>query len=172
MLDSGVRALFGVLGPLVYALAWIALAVSVVLVVYFLARQTWSSRGRSARSAPPPSPVPPEAESPTGPAGDALLTWEEIEALAARGAFGDAVHRLFLLVLEQLRSRGRLALSSAVTGREAVHRARVPETSRQDLADLVSAVERFHFGDLELTRDDWERSREIRRRLLESGSTP
>lgn len=169
MVDAGVRALFGFLGPLVYWLAWIALVVAGVLVVGFLVREAWRSRGSSSRHEPPPSPSPREPATPAGRAAVSPPSMAEIEALAARGDFGEAVHLLFLLVLERLRRQGRLVLSSAVTGREALGQAHLPEEPRRALADLVSAVERFHFADLELTREDWERSRETHRRLLEAG---
>ncbi len=169
LVDAGVRALFGFLGPLVYWLAWIALVVAGVLVAGFLLRETWRSRGSSSRGEPPPSPSVPEPVAPAGRVASPPPSIEEIEALAGRGDFGEAVHLLFLLVLERFRRQGRLVLSSAVTGREALRRVELPEGSRQSLADLVSAVERFHFADLELTREDWERCRDAHRRLLAAG---
>lgn len=165
VLDAAVGALFAFLGPIVYWLTWIAVVVAVVLLATFLLREAWRSLGSSSRAEPPPSPPP--AEPPAPAAAAAPPSWPEIEALAAEGAFGEAVHLVFLHLLERLRAEGRLVLRSAATGREAVHKAELPGSSREDLADLVATVERFHFAGRELVQEDWERSRRIHRKLAE-----
>ena len=169
VLDAAVGALFAFLGPVVYWLTWIAAVVAVVLLVGFGLREAWRSLRNPSRAGPPPSPAPPEPKAPAGSAAAAPLSWQEIEALAARGAFGEAVHLLFLHLLERLREQGRLVLRSAATGRETLQWADLSDDSRKDLADLVATVERFHFAGRELAREDWERSRQIHRRLADVG---
>jgi hypothetical protein len=73
-------------------------------------------------------------------------TFDEVDALAAEGAFGEAIHRLLLLVQERLRSRIEHGLQASLTSREILRRAKLPSEASTAFAGLVGAVEITLFG--------------------------
>jgi hypothetical protein len=73
-------------------------------------------------------------------------TFDEVDALAASGAFTEAVHRLLLLVQERLRGRIEHGIQASLTSREILRRAKLPQEAATAFATLVAAVEVSLFG--------------------------
>jgi hypothetical protein len=73
-------------------------------------------------------------------------TFDEVDALAASGAFTEAVHHLLLLVQERLRSRIEHGIQVSLTSREILRRAKLPREGATAFATLVAAVEVSLFG--------------------------
>jgi hypothetical protein len=81
-----------------------------------------------------------------GGGGAAMSSLTEVDALAREGRFAEAVHALFQITVSMLARGGRLALEDAMTGREALGRARLDDGGRAALRDLVVVVEHSLFG--------------------------
>jgi hypothetical protein len=73
-------------------------------------------------------------------------TFDEVDALAASGAFAEAIHRLLLLVQARLRPRLESGMQPSLTSREILRRATLPAEAKTALSRLVGAVELTLFG--------------------------
>ncbi|HVO01061.1 MAG TPA: DUF4129 domain-containing protein [Candidatus Cybelea sp.] len=73
-------------------------------------------------------------------------TFDEVDALAAAGAFTEAVHKLLLLVQGRVKSRIEHGVQVSLTSREILRRARLPSDAATAFATLVAAVEISYFG--------------------------
>ena len=93
-------------------------------------------------------------------------TFDEVDALAASGAFTEAVHRLLLLVQERLRSRIEHGIQASLTSREILRRARLPQEAATAFATLVAAVEVSLFGMRSANAATYTLCREHSRRVL------
>jgi hypothetical protein len=93
-------------------------------------------------------------------------TFDEVDALAAQGAFGEAIHRLLLLVQERLRSRIEHGFQSSLTSREILRRAKLPGDAKTAFASLVAAVEITLFGQQRANLATFQLCRENSRRVL------
>lgn len=81
----------------------------------------------------------------------------EAESLARQQRFGEAIHALGLGVLGELERRARgPAAPASLTSREVLRHAALPSAEAgADLAFLVAAVERAHFGGRSAGPEDW-----------------
>jgi hypothetical protein len=70
----------------------------------------------------------------------------DADRFAATGDWAAAIHILLLTSIDLLRRRVGQAIPAAMTARELVGRARVPDPARADFAMLVAASELCHFG--------------------------
>jgi hypothetical protein len=93
-------------------------------------------------------------------------TFDEVDALAASGAFTEAVHRLLLMVQERLRSRIEHGLQVSLTSREILRRAKLPQDAATAFATLVAAVEVSLFGMRSANAATYALCRENCRRVL------
>jgi hypothetical protein len=93
-------------------------------------------------------------------------TFDEIDALAASGAFTEAVHRLLLLVQDRLRSRIEHGIQVSLTSREILRRAKLPQEAATAFATLVAAVEVSLFGMRAANAATYALCREHSRRVL------
>jgi hypothetical protein len=122
----------------------IAVALLLVLIRYLHFR---GDRSRSAAAAAQPKisvTARAAAEGPAPPERD--RTFDEVDALAAAGAFTEAVHRLLLLVQGRLRHRIEHGFQASLTSREILRRARLSGEAATAFATLVAAVEVSLFG--------------------------
>jgi hypothetical protein len=104
--------------------------------------------------------------------GDAARdhTFDEVDALAAQGAFSEAIHRLLLLVQERLRSRIEHGLQASLTSREILRRAKLPSEASTAFAGLVAAVEITLFGRQVANRATYQLCREHSQRVLSAAA--
>jgi hypothetical protein len=93
-------------------------------------------------------------------------TFDEVDALAASGAFTEAVHRLLLLVQDRLRSRIEHGIQVSLTSREILRRAKLPQEAATAFATLVAAVEVSLFGMRAANAATYALCREHSRRVL------
>jgi len=93
-------------------------------------------------------------------------TFDEVDALAAQGAFGEAIHRLLLLVQERLRSRLEQGFQTSLTSREILRRAKLPGDAKTAFGSLVAAVEITLFGQQAANLATYQLCRENSRRVL------
>ena len=97
-------------------------------------------------------------------------TFDEVDQLAAQGAFGEAIHRLLLLVQERLRSRIEHGFQSSLTSREILRRARLAGEAKTAFASLVAAVEITLFGQQAANLATYQLCRDSSRRVLEAAA--
>ena len=97
-------------------------------------------------------------------------TFDEVDALAAQGAFGEAIHRLLLLVQERLRSRIEHGFQTSLTSREILRRAKLPGDAKTAFGGLVAAVEITLFGQQAANLATYQLCRENSRRVLASAA--
>jgi hypothetical protein len=123
----------GVLGKLLVVLAWTGLVVLVALFAVWVVRRLggWQRDARLDRGGWTQSAA---AEIPIA----------SVEALAAEGRYGEAIHALLLETLQALSRAARLPRS--FTSREIVARVPLQPEAREALAGLVAAVEVSWFG--------------------------
>jgi hypothetical protein len=93
-------------------------------------------------------------------------TFDEVDALAAQGAFAEAIHRLLLLVQERLRSRLEHGYQTSLTSREILRRAKLPGDAKTAFGGLVAAVEITLFGQQPANLATYQLCRENSRRVL------
>ena len=90
---------------------------------------------------------------------------DDADRSAVSGDWSAAIHVLLLTSIDLLRRRVGQEVPVAMTARELVGRARVPEQARDDFAALVAAVELCHFGGRAADRPLYERCRAHYERL-------
>lgn len=90
---------------------------------------------------------------------------DAVEQLAQEGRYGDAIHMLLLLCVEDLARRHGVALSPATTGREIVDSFPLGGGGRSALARLVRATELDVFGGRPSAASDYRTCLEIYRQL-------
>ena len=93
-------------------------------------------------------------------------TFDEVDALAAQGAFSEAIHRLLLLVQERLRSRIEHGFQSSLTSHEILRRAKLAGEAKTAFASLVAAVEITLFGQQAANLATYQLCRDNSRRVL------
>jgi len=93
-------------------------------------------------------------------------TFDEVDALAAQGAFAEAIHRLLLLVQERLRSRLEHGFQTSLTSREILRRAKLPGDAKTAFGSLVAAVEITLFGQQAANLATYQLCRESSQRVL------
>jgi len=97
-------------------------------------------------------------------------TFDEVDALAAQGAFAEAIHRLLLLVQERLRSRLEHGFQTSLTSREILRRAKLPGEAKTAFGNLVAAVEITLFGQQDANLAIYQLCRENSRRVLSAAA--
>lgn len=136
--------------PIINALMYMGAIISVVLVVFFFAREFFGySPDAEADEVDAPGEPEPDAEVVTAPLGDA-------ELLAKQGRYGEAIHTLLLRTLEELKRRHHEPVPSSFTSREILARIALAEQARSALAGLITAVEVSHFGGQEPSSTDYQ----------------
>ncbi|MEE8526534.1 MAG: DUF4129 domain-containing protein [Thermoanaerobaculia bacterium] len=162
--DSRARADVPELRPPALAngvLMWIVVAIAVAFAVVWLIQEASRSRLRTAAAA-----LPADFPSAAAEAAAVLPEVDEIEVLARRGAYGEAVHLLLQRAIAALDRRQRLA--PALTSREVLRTAALVPAARDAFRELVAAAERFWFGGVALCPDDYERCAAAYRAVLDA----
>jgi hypothetical protein len=73
-------------------------------------------------------------------------SFDEVDALAAAGAFAEAIHKLLLLAQARLLPRLESGMQPSLTSREIMRRAKLPGEAATAFGRLVGAVELTLFG--------------------------
>ena len=113
-----------------------------------------------------------EAQSPTDPARDLppdIDALAEADRMAARGAWGEAIHLLLLAAVDHLRNRMQRALRPSWTGRELSARVEIPADGAAALRALVETAERGHFGEKPMGPHDYAACQDHYRAIVQAG---
>jgi Domain of unknown function (DUF4129) len=140
-------------GSLASALLIGLLAVVLVGAVMWLRASGWSWLSTSSAARPE------EAAAPGVQSDHLKARLDDADRSAVSGDWSAAIHVLLLTSIDLLRRRVGQEVPVAMTARELVGRARVPEQARDDFAALVAAVELCHFGGRPADRPLYERCR-------------
>jgi len=152
-LDGAVATGAGTLAMFLQVFAWILAAAAAVLLVVLALQMLQRRQRRPAAGAAE------ESDGPGSPDADATAPPASALAAAARGDHGEALRLLLAEVLPRFyRGRGR-GWPAAWTSRQCLRQVPAAEPGRADLAALVAAVERHHFGGEPATAEDWDRWR-------------
>jgi hypothetical protein len=86
-------------------------------------------------------------------------TLSAADELAKHGDFVEAMHTLLLQGLAVMRERLNEQFSDALTSREILHSAKLPQDGRTSLRDIITRVEWTYFGKRPATRTDYDACR-------------
>jgi hypothetical protein len=142
------------LPPIPREVFWILALGGVLFALYHLRDVIPGWFGRSARGWTQ------EGEGGTlAPAAAAAAVMREADELARAGLYGEAMHRLLLKSLADIRRRLGLSFSDSLTSREILGRARLPANGNEALRDIVLRVELSYFGERPAGPADYEACR-------------
>jgi hypothetical protein len=141
--------LYGVLGAVALLALW-------MLVVRLREGQWRWPRWRRARVTVEAAA---EEEAWTPGAAPARALLEEADALAAGGAYAEAVHLLLVRSVEDIARRRPRLVRPALTSRDLAGADAIPGPARGLFAGIARVVERSLFGGRPVGADDWSRAR-------------
>jgi hypothetical protein len=142
--DSGGAAGVGSFGKL---FLWAIVIVAGVALLFFVLREVLSLRlgtGRKRFEEADATVVAGAAGTGEGGGPPGLL--DEADRLAARGAFGEAIHLILMHSVRRLERAGEQAIGRSLTGREILRRTSITARARELLGTIVGASELAHFG--------------------------
>lgn len=156
-------------GPVLKSLLWVLAIVGGILLLFYI----FSAIQRIPRRVKVPQAKKAEkrASDPVAPTDAETTPFDEIERLAREGAFGEAVHLLLLHCFEDLRRRSPYGRDPALTSREILAGATLPNDARSSLAFIISAVEVGHFGGQAINRPVYERCVESYRTITAASTS-
>lgn len=150
------------LGGIGQTTLWVIAIIAGLALLYFVARELWSLRlgtGKKrfeATDATVRARVTGSGDEEGGPRS--LL--DEADALAARGAFGEAIHLILMHSLGRLESVSERAVGRSLTAREILRGSPITARAREFLGAIVGASELTHFGGRDAGETDYRSCRE------------
>ena len=150
--------------PVLEFLFWMLVAVGTVFLAYALYRAVTSHLDKRAQTERLPEADTVHADR----TGTSALPpgFDDIERLAAAGAFAEVVRILLLKCFQELQRSRLSSHDSALTSRELLARTALPDPEQEGLAFIVSAVELSHFGGRPISRATYERCMEGYRNIV------
>ncbi len=146
------------LGPLFRVIFWIAAALVVAGLVYFLFGEAMRVRFGGKRTSKDKRQDDVLVDiRPDAAAARSLL--EEADALAQRGRFSEAVHLLLFRSIEDLQERIEGGVPNSLTAREISGLGKLPERAKRGLKPIIMVVERSFFGGRVVDADGWQEAR-------------
>jgi hypothetical protein len=145
--------------PLVSTILIGVLAMIALVVVAWLRTGGWSLLLQPAAVAPV------DDAAPTSRREQLKARLDDADRSAVSGDWASAIHTLLLTSIDLLRRRLGQDVPEAMTARELVDRAQVPDPVRGDFAALVAAAELCHFGGRAADRSLYDRCRAHYERL-------
>lgn len=149
--------LLNFLSPLFNVIFWGALALGVLAILYFVAREFAESRPGRNPKIRDENPVQTTEYRPTEAKAKALL--EEADRLAAAGKYDEAAHTLLYRSIADIEERLPRSIRKAQTSREIAGMAILPDAVRAAFAPITRAVEQSWFGGRKLSADDYQACR-------------
>ncbi|MEQ9505748.1 MAG: hypothetical protein RLO80_05720 [Hyphomonas sp.] len=146
------------LGPIFQVVFWIAVALVVGGLLYFLFGEALRLRfgdkpqRKDKREDDHLTDLRPDAA-----AARSLL--EEADALAQQGRFAEAVHLLLFRSIEDIQERVEGGVPTSLTAREIASLGKLPERARRALKPIIQVVERSFFGGRVVDKDGWQEAR-------------
>ncbi|NIA71811.1 hypothetical protein HBA54_24755 [Pelagibius litoralis] len=146
---------------LIEAFLWAIAAIVVVMALMFLYNALQNRTGlklkrHSGRQTPEMVEIP---VSPPQKAIDAR-TLEQADVLAAEGRFAEAIHLLLLVAMDRLKRELGARVPPALTSREVLRLAPIPEAAVEPLTRMVSVSEIKHFGGRDAAGPDYDQCRQ------------
>jgi len=152
--------LFGALGPVFQILFYIGILAIGAGVLYFIATQIPKIRMRKMRLKTEDTGQTDHIISTVRPDQKKARSWlEEADALAKEGKFSEAVHLILFRSIEDIQSRQKQRIPTALTAREIERLEGLPERPRNALGPIISLVERSFFGGHKLDAESWASAR-------------
>jgi len=145
-LPDWLRAFFEFLAgfqPVFEVLFWVAIALLVGLILYFVAREALRYYRKEASGGTASDDAIPDWRPPVARAR-ALLS--DADRLAAEGRYAEAIHLLLFRSIEEIDAKRPHAVKPALTSRDILDLQALPSVVRQSLSRLVMAVEWSFFG--------------------------
>lgn len=149
----------GNLGPVLQVIFWIAVALVVAGVLYFLFGEALRVRfGRDGKGkVDNPDDVLPDLRPDTQ---EALTLLEEADALARAGKFAEAVHLLLFRSINDIQQRLEGGVPRSLTAREIGSLRHLPERAKRGLGPIIQIVEHSFFGGRDVDAEGWKTARE------------
>lgn len=146
------------LGPIFQIAFWLAAALIIAGILYFLFGEAIRLRfgGRSQAREKREDDVLQDLR-PDAAAARSLL--EEADALAREGRFAEAVHLLLFRSIEDIQERIEGGVSASLTAREISSLTRLPERAKRALRPITQVVERSFFGGRPVDEAGWQEAR-------------
>lgn len=131
------------IAPLMQWVFWAGVALGVIAIVVFIARELIVVRWPGLKRRPVALGAAPEWRPDPGKAR-ALL--EDADRLAAAGQYAEAAHLLLHRSIDDLEGRRPRAVGPALTARDIASLASLPEAARPPFRQIAEVVERSFFG--------------------------
>jgi hypothetical protein len=148
------------IGPFAEYILFGLIGVVLVIIVLYLISGGWR------RSQSDSGPAAPDESTPGTTRREQLKErLQSADQEAGGGDWSGAIHILLLTSIDLLRRRVGQDVPAAMTSRELVGEARLPEPTREDFAALVAAAELCHFGGRPADQSLYERCRTHYERL-------
>lgn len=146
------------LGPLFRVIFWLAVALVVGGLLYFLFGEAVRVRfgGKRAPKDKREDDVLVDIR-PDAAAARSLL--EEADALAQQGRFAEAVHLLLFRSIEDLQERIEGGVPTSLTAREISGLGKLPDRAKRGLKPIIMVVERSFFGGRAVDAGGWQEAR-------------
>lgn len=153
-------ALFDTLGPVFQFLFYAGLAAIAASILYFILRQIPNIRLRGLPQKNAAASKADHTISTKRPNEKKARSWlEEADALAREGRYSEAVHLLLFRSIEDIQSRRKQKIPTALTAREIEKIEGLPQRPRDALRPIIAMVERSFFGGHHVDADNWASAR-------------
>ena len=156
------EAISKVLGPIAPYLFWTLVALAVLSILVYVAREILNLRG-GVKGAKPAVLRDDEVWRPQAVQAQVLLA--EADALAAQGLYEEAAHIILLRSIEDIRARKPGAVRPSLTSRDIAVMPGLAPGARDLFAGIAQAVERSLFGGRVLDEAEFRRCRQAYERF-------
>lgn len=153
-------SLLQALGPLFQLLFYIGAFLIVAGIVYFILKQIPTIRLRGRQRQNKKTEQTDHIITTVRPDEKKARSWlEEADALARDGKYSEAAHLLLFRSIEDIQSRRKQKIPTALTAREIEQLDGLPERPRDALRPIIALVERSFFGGHTVDGDNWAAAR-------------
>ena len=149
-------AIFSVLGPILRLGFWLGIGALCIGAIYLFARAVYETRfalPKKEKAAEPDIPLYQPAQA------QARILLDEIDALAAEGRYGEAVHTLLFRSIQDIDRNRPNIVRRSLTGREIGQLSILTPESRSAFAKIAGVSELAHFGGVSVNKAGFETAR-------------
>ena len=154
-LGEFIGAIFEFLGPILYVLFYVGLGAIAMGIIYLLATTLMAARfarrDKTEETTDTPLYQPEQAQ--------ARILLAEIDALAAKGEYGQAVHILLFRSIQDIDANRPNIIRRSLTSREIGQLSILTPQARSVFSNIASIVERSFFGGQNIGRSDFDTAR-------------
>jgi len=148
--------IFSFLAPLLKAGFWLGLGALCIGALYLLGRAIYETRfalPKKEKEADPEVPLYQPAQA------QARILLEEVDALAAEGRYGEAVHTLLFRSIQDIDRNRPNIVRRSLTGREIGQLTVLTPEARSAFSRIAGVSELAHFGDVTVNKAGFETAR-------------